>query len=64
MKGFDLKTTVFPEMKPLHNFKIIFYQRDVSGSPNIEPLTTKEGEMLLSGLKKVTNKTCSHKPSL
>lgn len=59
MKGFHYKTTVFQ----LYNFKIIFYPRDVSGPPNIELLTTEEGEMLLSGLKKVINKTCSHKPS-
>lgn len=48
MKGFHLKTTVFLEVKPGYNLNIIFYPRDVSGSPNIEPLTTKEGEILLS----------------
>lgn len=51
------------EVKPLYNLKIIFYPGDVSGFPNTELLTAKEGEMLLSGLKKVINKTCSHKPS-
>lgn len=40
----------------------VFYPTDVSGSPDTELLTTKEGDMLLSGLKKVINKTCSHKP--
>lgn len=63
IKGFYLKTTVFLEVKPLYNLKIIFYPRDVSGSPITELLTTTEGEMLLSGLKKARNKTCSHKPS-